>query len=44
MNSVIMENLKKFKKKLLKEINALHVEGLPEITRLNALVRKYDES
>ena len=31
----------KFKKKLLKEINALHVEGLPEITRLNALVGKY---
>ena len=31
----------KFKKKLLKEINDLHIEGLPEITRLNALVGKY---
>ncbi len=41
MNSVIMENLKNLRKKLLKEINALHVEGLPEITRLNALVGKY---
>ena len=35
------EEFEKFKKKLLKEINALHVEGLPEITRLNALVGKY---
>ena len=32
---------KNLSKKLLKEINALHVEGLPEITRLNALVGKY---
>ena len=30
-----------FKKELIREINDLHVEGLPEITRLNALVGKY---
>lgn len=30
-----------FKKQLIKEINDLHIEGLPEITTLNALVGKY---
>jgi transcriptional regulator with XRE-family HTH domain len=27
-----------FKKRLIEEINALHIEGMPELTRLNALV------
>ena len=30
-----------FKKQLIKEINALHVEGLPKVEKLNALVGKY---
>lgn len=30
-----------FKKQLIKEINDLHVEGLPEVKKLNALVGKY---
>ena len=30
-----------FKKQLLEEINGLHIEGLPKIERLNALVGKY---
>jgi len=30
-----------FKKQLIKEINALHIEGMPEVTRLNALVGKF---
>ena len=30
-----------FKQKLIDEINALHVEGLPKVERLNALVGKY---
>lgn len=30
-----------FKKQLMKEINALHVEGLPEVKKLHALVGKY---
>ena len=30
-----------FKKKLIDEINALHIEGLPKVDKLNALVGKY---
>ena len=30
-----------FKKELIREINDLHVEGLPEVKRLNALVGEY---
>ena len=30
-----------FKQQLLQEINALHIEGLPEVKKLNALVGKY---
>lgn len=30
-----------FKKQLIKEINDLHVEGLPKVEKLNALVGKY---
>ncbi len=30
-----------FKKQLIDEINALHIEGLPEVKKLNALVGKY---
>ena len=30
-----------FKKQLIKEINDLHIEGLPEVTTLNALVGSY---
>jgi len=30
-----------FKKKLLEEINALHIEGLPKVEKLNALVGRY---
>ena len=30
-----------FKRQLLQEINALHIEGLPEVKKLNALVGKY---
>ena len=30
-----------FKKKLIEEINALHIEGMPKVERLNALVGKY---
>ena len=30
-----------FKKELIKEINDLHIAGMPELTRLNALVGKY---
>jgi transcriptional regulator with XRE-family HTH domain len=30
-----------FKKQLIEEINALHIEGMPEVTRLNALVGKF---
>ena len=30
-----------FKKKLIDEINALHIEGMPKVERLNALVGKY---
>lgn len=30
-----------FKKKLTEEINALHIEGMPRVERLNALVGKY---
>ena len=30
-----------FKMKLIQEINELHIEGLPEVTKLNALVGKY---
>ncbi len=30
-----------FKKQLIEEINALHVEGMPTLTRLNALVGMY---
>lgn len=30
-----------FKKQLIEEINALHIEGLPKVTKLNALVGKY---
>ena len=30
-----------FKKKLIKEINDLHIEGLPEVKKLNALVGSY---
>lgn len=31
----------KFKKKLIEEINELHIEGMPEVRRLNSLVGKY---
>lgn len=31
----------KFKQQLMDEINALHIEGLPKVERLNALVGKY---
>lgn len=30
-----------FKQQLIQEINALHIEGLPEVKKLNALVGKY---
>ena len=30
-----------FKKQLIREINDLHIEGMPEVTRLNALVGSY---
>ena len=30
-----------FKKRLIKEINDLHIEGMPKIEKLNALVGKY---
>lgn len=30
-----------FKKKLIEEINALHIEGMPKVEKLNALVGKY---
>ena len=30
-----------FKKQLIKEINDLHIEGMPEVTKLNALVGKF---
>ncbi|MBQ8136491.1 MAG: helix-turn-helix domain-containing protein [Clostridia bacterium] len=30
-----------FKAQLVKEINALHIDGMPEVTRLNALVGRY---
>ncbi len=30
-----------FKKKLIKEINELHIEGMPEIKKLNALVGRF---
>lgn len=30
-----------FKKKLIEEINELHIEGLPKVEKLNALVGKY---
>ena len=31
----------KFKKQLIREINALHIDGLPKVEKLNALVGKY---
>lgn len=31
----------KFKEQLIKEINDLHIEGMPEVEKLNALVGKY---
>ena len=31
----------KFKKKLVDEINDLHIEGMPKVEKLNALVGKY---
>lgn len=31
----------KFKKQLIKELNELHIEGLPKVEKLNALVGKY---
>lgn len=30
-----------FKQQLIKEINELHIEGLPKVEKLNALVGKY---
>lgn len=30
-----------FKKQLIEEINGLHIEGMPEVTQLNALVGKF---
>lgn len=30
-----------FKQQLIREINDLHIEGMPEVTKLNALVGKY---
>ncbi len=30
-----------FKNRLIEEINALHIEGMPEVTKLNALVGRY---
>ena len=30
-----------FKQQLMKEINDLHIEGLPKVEKLNALVGKY---
>lgn len=30
-----------FKRQLIEEINALHIEGMPKLTRLNALVGRY---
>lgn len=30
-----------FKRKLMQEINELHIEGLPKVEKLNALVGKY---
>lgn len=31
----------KFKQQLIKEINELHIDGLPKVEKLNALVGKY---
>lgn len=33
--------VEKFKQQLIKEINELHIEGLPRVEKLNALVGKY---
>ena len=35
------EQFEEFKKQLIKEINDLHIEGLPEVKTLNALVGSY---
>ena len=35
------EKFEEFKKKLIDEFNALHIEGMPEVTELNALVGGY---
>ena len=33
-----------FKKQLIKEINELHIDGLPKVEKLNALVAKWRKS
>ena len=33
-----------FKKQLIKEINELHIDGLPKVEKLNALVGKWRKS
>ena len=33
-----------FKKQLIKEINELHIDGLPKVEKLNALVGKWRNS
>lgn len=35
------EKFDKFKKQLIDEINALHIEGMPKVEKLNALVGGY---
>ena len=35
------DKFEEFKKNLIKEINALHIDGMPEIESLNALVGGY---
>ena len=35
------EKFEKFKKQLMDEINALHIEGMPKVEKLNALVGGY---
>ena len=35
------EDFERFKKQLIEEINALHIEGMPKVDKLNALVGAY---
>ena len=44
MNLVTMGSLKSLKKQLINEINDLHIDGLPRVDKLNALVGEICES